>query len=266
VSGSSTEQLTEVCEELSALLADLDVPEVRNGRAYAGLRTVDLLMADADIAPAARRRLGKESRTPGNTQVFNAITDAHEMVRRLESALRWVVTGNPGLRRGGSWGNTIAALASIPRLAEAVTDHDRKQATRMIYRATRSIGQLPAVDTHVRLEKIRRAPGGVPPRCPGTCGTFSLRVAISTGTVMCVYPGDCRDLDGRRPQARLEISQLTGDPQLVWHDGTTGIAPPACHVQAIDPPEPEPVHEYVPDLADPAALEDLDRKITEALT
>src|SRR6185437_9686110 len=153
-----------------------------------------------------RRRLGYASRTPGNTQVLNAILDAHEMVRRLESALRWLVTGDPGRRRGSSWPNTVAALIAIPKLAEAVTDHDRKQAARMVYRATRAIGMLPAVDTHVRVERIRPGPGGLPPRCPGTCGTFSLRVAISTGTVLCVYPGDCRDLDGRRPQGRLEIS------------------------------------------------------------
>lgn len=261
--GDSSDGLADACAELQQMLTDLDACEFRNGAAAAGLHTVDNLLSDADIAPAARRKLGYESRAPWNAEVAAAIMDAHELIRRLEASLRIAVTGHPGPRRGGSAAATSAALTAIENLGRAVSERDRRQTARLIYRHTRIIGQLPSVDTVPRLERIRRAPGGMPVRCPGTCQTYSLRVEIISGVVMCVFSGDCRDLDGRRPQARLELSRLTGDPQLCWRDGTVGIAPAACHVQAAEPEPAEPEHVEHVEHVDPAA--DLNRRIRAAL-
>lgn len=239
--GSTTDGLAEACEELLDLLAQLDVVEVRNGRAYAGLVTKDVLLADRDVQLVARRGTGYESKCPWNESVATVLLDTHELVRRLESALRLMVTGNPGPRRGGSAGNTIIALRNIPRLAEAVDYHDRRQAARMVYRCTRRIGQLPAIDSIPRWERIRSGPGGIPPRCEN-CKTYSLRLEIGSGKVVCAYPS-CTGLDGYPPQGRLEISRLTGDAILCWRDGTVQGAPPAAHIQADEPTAPEPVND-----------------------
>ena len=74
-----------------------------------------------------------------------------------------------------------------------------------------------------RWERIRRGPDGLPPACP-FCRTFSLRVAVASGAVICVYPG-CMDSRGDRPSARMEIGRVSGEPQVVWSDGTVQSAP-----------------------------------------
>lgn len=246
--------LAYVCTELGGLLDDLGAMEVRNGKAYAGIMTVDHLLADPDIKPAARNISYHGSRPPWNAEVADAILSAHEVIRRLEASLRVAVNGHPGKPRGGSDANTKAALKAIRNLAAAIPYEVRDEygklawpcqrlAERVLARAAQRIGQLTAVDTTVRWEKIRRGPGGLPPQCPN-CQMYSLRVAFASGAVICVYPGrdgqGCLDLDGKPAQGRLEISSLTGDPILAWRDGTVQAAPPESHVQAIEP-EPEPV-------------------------
>jgi hypothetical protein len=226
---SSGSDLADACGELAALLDGLGASEVRNGKACAGLVTVDNLLADADRVPSVRRGLPKPM-TPGNHAVFVAITDAHELIRRLEASLRLAVAGHTGPARGGSHGNTIAALKSIPRLAEAISEHDRRQAARLLTRAAVRIEQLAAVDSAPKWERIRPGPGGLPPRCP-RCLTFSLRVSFLSGAVICVYPGTdgqgCKDLDGNPVRGRLDISRIDGSPVLAWRDGTVQAAPGA---------------------------------------
>jgi hypothetical protein len=220
---SSHGDLQDACAELERLLEELGVTEVRNGKAAAGLTTTDWLLADADRQPSARHILNKDSKPPWNAAVGNCLLDTHELIRRLEASLRLAVTGHPGQARGGSAANTVAALRAIPKLAEAVSEHDRKQATRLLSKAAVYIGQLVSVDTAPKWEKIRAGPGGLPPRCP-RCLTYSLRVSILSGIVICVNPGTdaqgCRDLDGNPMRGRLDLNRLDGSPVLAWRDGT----------------------------------------------
>lgn len=210
--------LTAACAELSDQLKVFDGDEVTNDRADAGLTTSTILVVDQDVEPGTGRRTVPATRTPGNTQAINAEMDAHELVRRLEASMRLAVTGHTGRMRGGSDSSTRAAIAAIEKLGEAVSPAARQLAARLLDRATTMIGQLPAVDEIPRWEKIRPGPGGLPPKCP-RCETFSLRVALQSGIVVCVFP-ECTDLDGRRPpQARMDLSKIDGRPILVWRDG-----------------------------------------------
>lgn len=210
--------LTAACAELAEQLKVFTVHDATGDWADAGLPTYSVLIVDQDVEPGNGRRSAPTTRTPGNTQAINAQMDAHELVRRLEASLRLAVTGHTGRRRGGSDSQTRAAIASISRLGEAVSPHARSVAARLIDRAATAIGQLPSVDEIPRWEKIRPGPGGLPPICP-YCKTFSLRVSLSAGVVVCVYPS-CQDADGRKPpQARMDLSKIDGTPVLVWRDG-----------------------------------------------
>lgn len=189
------------------------------GRASAGLASVSLPSAERDVGSGFIRGGVQGSRVPGNIAAMMVALDAHEFVRRLEASLRLAVTGKPGPKRGGSDANTRAALRAIVNLGEAVSEDAAAEAARLLERFVTSIGQLPSVDDVPRWERIRPGPGGLPPACPN-CKTYSLRVALQSGSVMCVYP-NCTDLDGNRPPTgRMELSRITGDPLVAWRDGT----------------------------------------------
>ena len=226
--------LTAACAELADQLSVFTDNDITSDCADAGLLTSGFLVVDEDIEPGNGRRSVPTTRTPGNTQAINAEMDAHQLVRRLEASLRLAVTGHTGKMRGGSDTSTRAAITAIEKLGEAVSPHARQQAARLLDRATTTIGQLPAVDEIPRWEKIRPGPGGMPPMCPN-CETYSLRVALSAGVVVCVFPG-CEDMDGRKPpQARMDLSKIDGRPVLVWRDGLVQLLLPACDTQPLPP-------------------------------
>lgn len=221
--------LTAACTELADQLTVFDQPDVTTDRADGGLPTFGWLVVEQDVEPTNGRSGVPATRTPGNTAALNAQLDTHEMVRRLEAALRLVVAGHAGTARGGSDRNTTTALKAIQNLGAALPKEVRdgkgrlvwpcqELAARVVERAASVIGQLPSIDEVPKWTKIRPGPGGLPPRCPN-CETYSLRVALASGVVVCVYP-DCEDLDGRHPpQARMDISKIDGRPVLVWRDG-----------------------------------------------
>lgn len=221
--------LTAACDELATQLRIFTEPEVTNDRADGGLVTIGWLVTDQDVEPSVGRSGVPAARTPGNTAALNAQLDAHEMIRRLEAALRLAVAGHAGRARGGSDGNTLAALKAIKNLGAAIPQEVRdakgrlvwpcqELAARVVERAASVIGQLPAVDEVPKWSKIRPGPGGLPPKCPN-CQTYSLRVALASGVVVCCYP-NCEDSDGRKPpQARMDLSKIDGRPVLVWRDG-----------------------------------------------
>jgi len=227
-------ELSAACAELSDQLGVFGDPEITTDRAGGGLPTIGWLVVDQDIEPSIGRSGVSAARTPGNTAALNALFDAHEMVRRLEAALRLAVAGHTGRARGGSDRNTTAALKAIQNLGAALPREIRdakgklvwpcqELAARVVGHAASVIGQLPAVDEVPKWSKIRPGPGGLPPRCPN-CQTYSLRVSLSAGVVICVFPGQdgngCKDMDGRTPpQARMDISKIDGRAILVWRDG-----------------------------------------------
>ena len=151
------------------------------------------------------------TRPPWNPGAANAAMDAHEGVRRLEASLRHAVTGHTGPRRGGSDANTIAAIAAIEKLANAVDDDARAAATRYLDRLAQPIMELPAVD---EAEPWRR----VPATCP-YCKFTMLRVQARAGKVTCLRFGACHDSNGRHPVGHVDVSRLTGDPLIRWQDG-----------------------------------------------
>jgi hypothetical protein len=167
------------------------------------------------------------SAPPWNTPAAYALTDAAEGLRRLEASMRRDVTGRTGRRRGGSGANTMAALKAIETLAYGlperhVYEYDEKgrqkpcqcphcRAARIVGRWSRKIRELPAVDD---AEPWRR----VSATCP-YCGLGMLRVQARSGRVACLRGGACLDGDGRPPVGHLDVSPLTGDPQVRWNDG-----------------------------------------------
>jgi hypothetical protein len=111
--------LTAACTELADQLAIFKEPDITNDRADAGLPTIGWLVVDQDVEPSVGRSGVPATRTPGNTAAINAQMDAHEMIRRLEAALRVAVAGHSGRARGGSDKNTLASLKAIQNLGAA---------------------------------------------------------------------------------------------------------------------------------------------------
>lgn len=186
------------------------------------LPAAQALITEPD-SDGTRSRGQPTSRPPWNPTAATAVLDAHEGTRRLEASLRMAVTGHPGPRRGGSGGNTRAAITAISQLGYAVSVDGQRLAATIITRWVTTIQQLPAVDEIPRWERLRHGPGGLSPSCP-FCGCYSLRVAVRSGVVVCVLPG-CTDRDGNRPQARMELGAVSAEPSLVWQDGTVQTAP-----------------------------------------
>jgi hypothetical protein len=205
-----------------------------------GLAAAAPLIAEADIAPGPRtRRAVPAANPPWNAAVAAAVLDAHAGLRQLERDLRTRVTGSPGEPRGGSDANTLASLAAVVNLAEAISRDDADDIARVLMRWAAATQRLLAIDKKARWLPIRRHRGARPPRCP-YCRTYSLRVAERSGVVMCFYPGPdgngCTDRDGRQPYARLDLSRLDGTPWLLWADGVVQEDPEADAAAA--PPRP----------------------------
>jgi hypothetical protein len=213
----TTDLLAEACTELAALLELVADTEVRNGASAAGLHTVDMLIADRDIQFSARHMSSRKSTMPGNTNVLEAVMYAHQAIRETESDLRYAAAGHSGTPRGGSDGNTMVALANIPRLGAGADENTRYQAIRRLRSAALAIERLPAIDEAIDWAPLPRQPGQPPPLC-AWCGTYSLRYAVVTGIIRCMFPGCLAD-DEQPPQGRLDISQTDGSPCIVWRSG-----------------------------------------------
>lgn len=167
--------------------------------------------------PSHRKVTG--SPAPWHAEAAAVLLDITEGSRRLEASLRRDVSGRLGERRGSSVENTRSALRSIVRLCEALDDDAVKDAARIVGRWITTARQLRDIDEADRWEPLPRRPGTLPPPCD-YCATYSLRRNRRSGEVRCVN-GDCRDGDGHRPVARMEIGRFTGTAALVWRDGRT---------------------------------------------
>jgi len=134
------------------------------------------LITQPDTQPSIGRTQ-PGSKPPWNPAVAYVLTDIHAGVREVEQDFRYAVTGTM-VTRGGSDGNTAAAIDAICRLAEAL-DHTRtEQAKRLFDQFTTMICQLPAVDLEESPQK-RKAD------CP-FCEREMLRVYPRSGRVACL--------------------------------------------------------------------------------
>lgn len=185
------------------------------------------------ITPAVISSGGQaESEPPWNAQAAYVVTDVAAGARDLEARLYTAVTGQRRAARGGSDGNTGAAIEQIARLAAALPGHQPCPHTPRCRRcccetccAAARVGAwvvsaklLPAIDEAARWIPI---PGDPP--CP-YCSTPSLRYAQRQLIVACHNP-DCADSDGNTPAAHCGYSPRDAAPALMWRDGlVTGAA------------------------------------------
>jgi len=141
------------------------------------------------------------SAAPGNVAALNVVTDAHEGVRRMEAGLRAAVAGVAWqVRRGGSAGNTAAAIEAVVSLAAGADEGVRAEVAARLDRWTLEARVLPGVDGPPVWTVIRLR-GRVVPPCPW-CGTPNLRVNRGLGVVACLFPR-CPGAGGVRPVAVL---------------------------------------------------------------
>lgn len=157
------------------------------------------------------------SPAPWHAEAAGILLDIHEGVRRLEASIRRDITGNLGQRRGGSDGNTEAALAAIASLSNALTDGDVQQAARILSVWLSHARQIRDIDLEPSWAPLPSVPGAPPPSCP-YCRTYSLRFARQSGAVRCANPR-CVDSDERRPYGLIEQGKYTGRAMLVFADG-----------------------------------------------
>ena len=150
-----------------------------------------------------------DSPEPWDAAAGRALMDAHEGARRLEAAIRYAVTGHPGYRRGGSPGNTAAALAAIPKLAAGLDEEAEAAAARVLERWAAAAACVPAID---EAEQWRWVQARACPRC----GCYSLRVLLDAakrpgGRIECcghAEPGvPCRAVWGRLADMVPELSR-----------------------------------------------------------
>src|SRR5260370_4658902 len=161
--------LVAACSERAAQRGVFASAAVSTDRAGAGLAAVSMLVVDQDVDGSTGRAGYQASRTPGNLAAFNAETDAHELIRRLEASLRLAVAGHAGRARGGSDGNTAAALKAIKNLGAALPREVRDSkgklvwpcqelAARPLERVVAMIIQVPAADGVPQASKIMPRP------------------------------------------------------------------------------------------------------------
>lgn len=185
------------------------------------------LVSEPDNDGSSTRGLNPASVPPWNAAVAYVMLDVHEGARALEAGLYEELTGAARkTKRGGSNGNTDAALKAIVALGAQLGLHPSKAAAVLVERWVMAGRRLPAVDLSPVWRRLPRTPvpGGMPPVCP-YCKTFSLRVAVRSRVVRCFNPGPCEDGTGGRPVGSLELGRVSGQPMLVWADGTVQVAP-----------------------------------------
>lgn len=186
--------------------------------------TLELLVAEPSSTQDAAAGMSPrpaDTPEPWDAPVGRALMDGHEGVRRLEAVLKYMVAGHPGARRGGSTGNTMAALDAIPRLAAGVPENVEAASRRYLEHLINGARRVRPIDEAEQWRYVRgRA-------CPH-CGCFFLRVLLDaaarpTGRVECHAVG-CVDGNGLRPVATMGTDG-SGIPELRWADGTTETIP-----------------------------------------
>ncbi|MEV1245125.1 hypothetical protein [Nonomuraea sp. NPDC049750] len=158
------------------------------------------------------------SPAPWHAEAGPLLMTIHAGVRELELDLRHHVSGRLGEERGGSDGNTAAALDSIVRLVHGVDDEMARDARNRLDRWIEQARQVRDIGESEKWIPIRVSKG-LPPACL-YCKTFSLRVAQESGRVRCVNL-KCEDGEGNRPAGRIDKNQMDGSAMLVWADGRT---------------------------------------------
>ena len=217
---------------------------------YGGLLdTLTALLPETGTTPDTEKSSAHKisgSPPPWHAEAADVLMTIHAGARELESVMRYRVTGTVPIR-GGSDGNTRAALAGVAALAGAVPDSAARAATSLVAHWVRRARQVRDIDQTERWVALPRLPGLLPPACP-YCRTYALRMSRAAGEVRCMN-AQCLDRDQRRPVARMEYGLLSGDGILMFADGgrLSYEAPADAASHAQDPHGTEPIHRHQPD-------------------
>jgi hypothetical protein len=183
------------------------------------LPVLERLVAEPVSAPGGAAGMtprAADAPEPWNGQAGRALMDAHEGTRRLEAALRYAVTGHPGMRRGGSTMNTHEALDAIPKLVAGLGRDAESATARILERWINEARCVPAID---EARQWRPLPSRACPYC-GYCwlrGDMDARPPV----ISCFLVG-CADGNGLRPVATMGTDEH-GRPELAWADGRREI-------------------------------------------
>lgn len=109
------------------------------------------------------------------------------------------------------------ATGEIRDLAPSVSDDLVKRVIKRLERWAIMAERIPDVGEAESWISIR-SPGGRSTACP-YCRTFGLRMQVHAEQVRCFFPG-CVDSDGLPTRAYVERGRMTGEPHLVFRDGT----------------------------------------------
>jgi hypothetical protein len=150
------------------------------------------------------------SRPPWNAAAAHAAMDAHAGIREIEADMFYAVTGRPRRARGGSDGNTLAAIRGTVSLSASVPQNAAQDAARVIAGWVTVIQQLPAIDEAERFIKVRA-------QCP-YCELPMLRLGERSGRVACLRYGSCFDSRGEHPTGFVSRS-VSGEAFIAWADG-----------------------------------------------
>lgn len=181
----------------------------------------DRLAAVTHLGVSGReKRSGRldHSQPPWSAPVALAQMELHAWVRMREAEWR-ALAKFPARKRGGSDENTRKALTELQRLAGIADDGSVLSSLRELSKWNRRVRMVLG-----ELELPRRLPrhvGETEPACP-FCRMRTLRMWALQGIVRCVNPA-CKNPEGRKPVARMEWSEFTGQIELVWNDGGVGL-------------------------------------------
>lgn len=153
-----------------------------------------------------------------NTPAAMLVLEIHAGVRELETSLRHRLTGIRRVR-GSSTENTVRALENLPALCAGSDVKDCRIVLQTLdawsWKARLVLGD------DEPFSRLPRMVGQSEPLCP-YCHRTTLRYRPYSGRVRCISP-DCRDINGRKPEGRLETGDYSGEASLAWNDGTTGV-------------------------------------------
>lgn len=156
-----------------------------------------------------------DSRPPWNAEAAWATLVPWQGVRDLEAMARRRAGLDP-VDRGGSPGNTAAALDALTRITRDLPAEEVAWFARQLDRWAAMTFALPAVDKLPQWLEIP-VPGGAPD-CPW-CTTGSLRWHEGYGVVACLY-GRCPSLAGGQRQWARVGYETSGAMRWTWGDGT----------------------------------------------
>lgn len=158
------------------------------------------------------------SQPPWHAPVAYSHLELHALSRKLEREMRSELAF-PQRVRGSSNANTRKALLAVCQLAEGIDDFMVRLCTKELEKWSRRASI--ALELTEVPRRLPRSPGSPEPKCP-FCENHTLRSRSLEGKIYCINP-DCRDGEGRKPEARMEYSPVTGNWEVVWQDNVVGL-------------------------------------------